>query len=252
MIRFRLIALIPLAFLVACKHRVPTATVELIDTSLSIMPQAEKAALDVVHVQIANMQRGDILVLIPITGNAENDAGGRILRLQVPVRREAYDADLRRFRDNAQKHFAAWSAALGAERCRTDILGSLDAARQELASVPKGDRQRLIIASDFLEDDDQYQFVTDQALASPKTARNLASELRELHAFAVDGTQICLGRLESVQFEYLSSSRKEAIRVFWSAYFAQDGRAPEIQLDGVGMLAGNDAACGTTTAGVTR
>lgn len=179
----------------------------------------------------------------PSPGMPKTMPGGRILRLQAPTKRESYDADLRGFRDTAQKHFASWASVLGAERCRTDILGSLDAAQQEFASIPKDSTRQLVVASDFLEDDDQYRFVNERALANPKTARNFASQLRGFHSFAVAGAQVCLGRLESIQFEALSPSRRGAISAFWMTYFAHDGRAPVIQLDGVGMLMGNESAC---------
>src|SRR5665213_585864 len=125
-------AAITLLFLLAgCSHRVPEATIEVIDTSLSITPRAEKAALDAVQDQIGHMQRGDRLVLIPITGDAANDAGGRVLRLSAPTQRETYDADLRRFHEQAGKQFAAWVASLDKHQSRTDIFGALDAAQQE-------------------------------------------------------------------------------------------------------------------------
>jgi hypothetical protein len=150
-IRYAAIAILfPLA---GCSHRVPQATIEVIDTSRSITPRAEKAALDAIEVQIGQMQRGDLLVLIPITGDAANDSGGRILRLSAPTLRETYDADLRRFREQAGKQFAAWVAALDKHQSRTDILGALDAARQELAALTRESDRRLIVVTDFLEDD---------------------------------------------------------------------------------------------------
>lgn len=239
----RIAILIPFMFLVACTHTVPTTTVELIDTSMSISPQAEKLALNAVRGQILKMDRGDTLVLIPITGNAENDAGGRILRLHAPTKRESYDADLRRFREAAEKQFAAWAAARGADPSRTDILGSLDAARQEIAAVPKENAARLIIVSDFIEDDAQYHFPSDRALAKPATARNLASRLRAEHGSTPSGPIVCLGRLASTDFESLPPTRKEAIRAFWRTYLAQGRNTPDIRLDGIGMLTGFDGSC---------
>jgi len=97
----------------------------LIDTSLSVTPRAERAVLDALQTLIAHMQRGDQVVLIPITGDAANDAGGRVLRLIAPTRRETYDSDLRRFQEQALKQFAAWKASLDQHQSRTDILGHL-------------------------------------------------------------------------------------------------------------------------------
>ncbi|HVB35576.1 MAG TPA: hypothetical protein VNJ52_14570 [Patescibacteria group bacterium] len=74
-------ALALLFTLSACQQRTPVVTVVLIDTSLSVTPRAERAALKAVGDRITRMGRGDRLILIPITGDAQNDVGGRILRL---------------------------------------------------------------------------------------------------------------------------------------------------------------------------
>jgi len=232
-----------LFLLAACSHRVPDATIEVIDTSLSITPRAEKAALDAVQGQITHMQRGDRLVLIPITGNAANDAGGRVLRLSAPNQRETYDTDLRRFQEQAEKQFSAWIASLDQHQSRTDILGALDAARQEFALLPKESNRRLVVVSDFLEDDDTYRFVSAGSLASPAPARPLAVRLRELHGFTRQGASLCLGRLESSEFTPLSAQRKEAVQAFWTSYFAAEGVPAEIQFDGTGILADADRGC---------
>ncbi len=233
-----------LFLLAACSHRVPQATVEVIDTSASITPRAEKAALDAVQDQIAHMQRGDQLVLIPITGDAANDAGGRILRLSAPTRRETYDADLRRFHEHARKQFAAWRASLDPHQSRTDILGALDAAQQELALLPnKESNRRLVVVSDFLEDDGIYRFVSADLLTSPVRARELAARLREQHGLTLQGVPLCLGRLESSDFAPLSAQRKDAVQAFWTAYFATGGEPAEIHFDGAGILADTERGC---------
>jgi hypothetical protein len=243
MSRLRFAVLLPFAFILGCSNRVPTATVELIDTSLSITPRAEKAALHALQDQIDSMNRGDVLILIPITGDAENDAGGRILRLRAPAARESYDADLRRYRDTARTQFTGWVASVGAERYRTDILGTLDSARQEIDSLPTNSNRHLVIVSDFLEDDDQYRFVSHPSLATPDRARALAVRLRSQHAFPVQGISLCLGRLESIDFPSLAPQRKRAVQAFWATYFAGQEHVPDIQIDGMGMLAGADDTC---------
>lgn len=236
-------AVIVLLLLTGCSHRKPEAIVEVIDTSLSITPRAEKAALDAVQNQIAHMQRGDTLILIPITGDAQNDAGGHILRLSAPTRRETYDTDLRRFQELGRKQFAAWVASLDQHQFRTDILGALDAARQEFSLLPKNSNRRLVVVSDFLEDDGTYHFTSDRSLLNPAHARELATRLRAQHGFALQGVPLCLGRLESSDFAPLSAQRKEAVQAFWAAYFGAGDQSAEIRFDGTGILTDTDRGC---------
>jgi hypothetical protein len=239
----RYVAVAAALALAGCSHRVPEATIEVIDTSLSITPRAEKAALDAVQNQISHMQRGDTLILVPITGDAANDAGGRVLRLSAPTRRETYDTDLRRFQEQARKQFDAWVASLDKHQSRTDILGALDAAWQEFALLPKDSNHRIVVVSDFLEDDGAYRFVSANSLASPATVREFAARLREQHGFTLQGVPLCLGRLESSDFAPLSVQRKEAVQAFWTAYFATGGEPAEIRFDGTGILADTEHGC---------
>jgi hypothetical protein len=230
-----------LILLAGCSHPVPRVTVDVLDTSLSITPRAEKAAQAAILDQIFRMRRGDRLILIPITGDAQNDAGGRILRLVAPTEREAYDNDLRRFQADAKKQYANWLASLDPHQMRTDIVGSLDVARQEFAIVPK-DAGRLIILSDFVEDDALYRFVSSPRLANAGRARALAVTLRTERQFALPRVPVCLGRLESGDFAPLSPQRKEAVQAFWAEYLNDRGHAPVLRFDGTGMLTGN-AGC---------
>ena len=141
--------------------------------SISIAPRAAQAAQAAIQQQIGHLGRGDRLILIPITGDAANDAGGRILRLAAPTEREGYDTDLRRFQAESTKQYAGWIVALNSHESRTDILGA-DAARQESASLPTGTKSKIVVVSDFLEDDGTYRFVSDGSLANPARARKLA------------------------------------------------------------------------------
>jgi hypothetical protein len=244
---FRISVLALLPFVTACSHRVTVVTVEVIDTSMSITPRAEHAAQSAVGNQISHMGRGDRLVVIPITGDAQNDIGGRILRLTAPTERESYDADLRRFQVEAQKQFAAWVATLDQHQTRTDILGTLDVARQEFAATPKGSERRLVIVSDFLEDESEYRFSSAPQLANAGRASALALVLRSKRNFAQPNVRICLGRLESSDFAPLSALRKDAVGSFWIAYLSEKDRQPELHFDGTGMLTGADGCFSGST-----
>jgi hypothetical protein len=247
----RIFAFAAVTLLAGCSHPVPKVTVDALDTSLSITRRADHATENAILDQISRMGRGDRLILIPITGDAQNDAGGRILRLVAPIERQAYDDDLRRFQSDAKKQYAAWLASLDPHQMQTDILGTLDVARQEFAAVPKDSDRRFIILSDFLEDDPSYRFVTSPQLADPARARALAIGLRAERNFALPGIPVCLGRLESSDFARLSPQRKEAVQAFWAEYLNDGGRAPTLRFDGTGLLTGN-AGCDATEIGGER
>ena len=133
--------------------------------------------------------------------------------------------------------------ALAEPANRTDILGALDAARQELSALPKENNRNLVVVSDFLEDEPSYRFVSAGSLTSPARARELAARLRAQHGFALPGVSLCLGRLESSDFAPLSVQRKEAVQAFWTAYFAAGDAPAEIRFDGTRILADTDLGC---------
>jgi hypothetical protein len=242
MTRFRFFTLAPLILLAGCSHPVPKATIDVLDTSLSITPRAHHAAESAILDQISRLGRADRLIVIPITGDAQNDAGGRILRLVVPTERQAYDNDLRRFQADAKKQYAAWLASLDTHQMRTDILGALDIARQEFVALPENSDSHLIILSDFLEDDSSYRFVSSPQLANAERAREFAVELRIDRNFALPEVPVCLGRLESSFFAPLSPQRKEAVKAFWAEYLDDRGQVPALRFDGTELLTGN-AGC---------
>jgi hypothetical protein len=143
---------------------------------------------------------------------------------------------------DAKKQYSAWLASLDSSQIRTDILGTLDLARQEFATAPKNAFARLIILSDFLEDDPSYRFVYSPQLSNIRQAQVLAVELRTERNFALPGVPACLGRLESSNFSPLSPRRKEAIEAFWMKYLDGSGKVPEMHFDGTGLLT-DDAGC---------
>src|SRR5438445_7648793 len=81
----------------------PVHTVFLLDVSASIVKSAEQEAFQAVTEAISRSQRGDTVSVIPITGDADAEAQGQILRFRVPAVRQAYDQDLKRFAQTAKQ-----------------------------------------------------------------------------------------------------------------------------------------------------
>jgi len=216
-----------------CSRRVPSFTVVLVDPSASVTARARADEFAAVGAMIPKMQRGDSLIVIPITNNAMADIEGRILRLHAPERRETYDADLRRFRKQAANQFAEFSQAiLCCPGTHTDILGSLDVARQEFTGASPRSRLNLIVLSDFIEDDGTYHFSTAAELIDTGFAARFGEVLRKERRFALTNVKVHLGALESNEYRRLSPDHEAAIRAFWSAYLSSPEKAVEASLDG--------------------
>ena len=97
----------------ACERKTPPArqVIALIDVSASIEPEAQQSAFQALENIASRLRRGDSLVVIPITGDAGNESQGRILRLTLAERREAYDQDLRRAAANLRRSLEETKAA---------------------------------------------------------------------------------------------------------------------------------------------
>ena len=117
MIHLRSLTFASLILLAACSHPVPRRRSMCSTRVSSITPRAEHAAENAILDQISRMGRGDRLIVIPITGDAENDAGGRILRLVAPTERQAYDNDIRTFQADAKSNTPPGSRPSIRTRC---------------------------------------------------------------------------------------------------------------------------------------
>jgi len=222
--------------LAGCKHEQPTYTVCLLDISKSITSDGIQDEFKAMDSLVDRMQRGDRLTLIPITGNARNDTSGHIVRLKVPSQRMAFDSDLKSFRKQAHGDIARmrdWQVAHPGNR--TDILGALQLAQQELDSGQLSTTD-LIILSDFLEDDGNWNFAKDHALASAANACLLADITAKRLNVALRSTHLYLGRLRSRDSAALPSSRLDAVDAFWGELLNNVGQPVVIHDDGVGSL----------------
>ena len=223
---------------VGCRKAAPPDQyVCLLDISASIYPEAVRDELAAMDKLADNLNRGDQLVIIPITGNARNDVQGHIVRLHVPEQRTAFDSDLAPFREEAHQEIAQlrnW--ATSHPSALTDILGTLLVAQQEVAER-QADTTRLIVLSDFIEDDGKWNFSTDQNLGSVVLALRLSDRAR-CHV-ELQFSSVFLGQVRSRDSERLPMSRLDAVEAFWDELLKLPNQQIRIHTDGIGSLTAN-------------
>jgi hypothetical protein len=175
--------------------------------------------------------------VIPILGDAQAEASGRIIRFEVPNKRTAYDADLRSFRSQLSASLQQMQeAAIAHPGPKTDILGSLALAEQELDAQPTSS-QILIVLSDFLQDDGEIDFEKDKELEVSPIAQRFANRLSSVNPINLHNTKIYLGLIESADFGRLTKQRRIAILAFWRTYLKTATTQPaEFVVDGIGLL----------------
>jgi hypothetical protein len=230
--------LLLLMFASGCHNQLPPSRyVFLPDISASIYPESVEDEFGAMDTLVDHLHRGDQLVVIPIAGNARTDVQGHIVRLTAPNQRAAYDNDLVTFRQEAHAEIARlrdW--AISHPSAHTDILGTLQVAEQEVAERQAGNT-RLIVLSDFIEDDDKWNFATDEDLRAVAPALRLADHTGR-HVKS-PFSSIFLGQVRSRDSEALPTSRLDAVEAFWDALLKQHNQQIRIQTDGIGSLTAN-------------
>jgi hypothetical protein len=208
------VCLIVLTLLGGCHTaKPPLELIILPDMSASIDPESQRQMFAAIKDVALHLHRGDTLTIIPITGDAEAELPGRILRYEVPTieMRQAYDADLR----NLTVKISADLAGLAADAAthpanHTDILGSIRVAMRAFSS--RETNKRLVILSDLIQDDQQFNFAKDKRLADPESAISLAMQIGIPRPNPIT---VYIGRVKSREFSALPISRQHAITTFW-------------------------------------
>lgn len=224
-------------FTVGCDDHKVAAEFFVPDVSASITQQATNATWAVSHSLVRGLHRGDSLLVLPITADAGNDISGRSLFITAPDlrHREALDQDIEEMRANAvqdiEKLQAQFRANPGAD---TDILGTFQVISEKVHSLPKGTQPLVLVLSDFIQDDRQFNFKSDPRLASPETASLLAAAVAKQAICNLHGVPVYLGYLESRDLAPLSRRRREAITAFWLTFLSQAGAQVTVATDGPG------------------
>jgi len=162
---------------------------------------------------------------------------GRILRLTLAERREAYDQDLRRAASNLRLSLEETKAAtVRNPGAQTDILGAFRLAAEEMQLAGDGRKTTILVLSDLIQDDRQFDFKTHPALKNEASAQLLASTSARGSGLAFQGVPVFLGLVRSRDLGRLSTRRRLAIEVFWLGFLKASGASPVLAQDGPGLL----------------
>jgi hypothetical protein len=215
----------------------PRHVVILPDTSGSISKESRQQEFEAIAELANHLKRGDRLTIIPITSDADADLAGRIIRLQIPSSRAAYDYDLRRFQQQMNVLLSkSEKASIAHPAAQTDILGSIAAATQELHLEPYKSKDFVAVLSDFIQEDAEINFRFEPRLINKASARTLAARLAKQRSLDFSGAEIYLGLLKSPEYSELSRDRREAVQAFWIDYLKTSGAKVSLATDGPGLL----------------
>lgn len=185
------------------------------------------------------MQRGSSLAIIPVTSDAATESSGRVLRFQVSEKREVYNADLKRLaREVSAKTQAMRDEAAANPFRKSDILGALKQAEEEMAQGRADASRVLVILSDFVQDDAALRFKSDGQLKDDAAATAFAQKMAADRRLNLRNARVFLGSVRSRDLQDLSAQRRAAIQAFWRELLTRAGSGPvEEATDGPGLMA---------------
>ncbi|HEU4710283.1 MAG TPA: hypothetical protein VFS76_01900 [Pyrinomonadaceae bacterium] len=237
-----LVIVILVSICISCgPERQRLAVAFVIDLTGSIDQEATQEALASLNplFEKKRLQRGDSLYVIPITGDTLTESQGHILRFHLSEKREVYDSDLQELAKEVKDRVAEMrTAAMANPYKHSDILGAAGLAAEEL-SLEKGNvSKKIVILSDFIQDDSRYNFNTHADLASESSAAELAKRLTEKSKKPFENTELFLGILRSKDLRKMNYGKRVGLQSFWQHYFELSGaRSLSWATDGPGQIA---------------
>ncbi|MHB8502252.1 MAG: hypothetical protein ACYDHE_15085 [Candidatus Acidiferrales bacterium] len=225
------------AVLAGCAHHKETDEILVPDVSSSITPEASATMWEVLNSSVQALRRGDSLFVLPVTADAGNDVSGHSLFEAAPDihHRESLDQDLDDMRAKATQDVENLRTQFQAKQgAYTDLLGTFQVVSEKVRSLRAGNRVLVLVLSDFIQDDTQFNFKTDPRLESSEKAKTLATDLAQQTTCHLHGVSVYLGYLESRDLAQLSRRRRQAITTFWLTFLSQQGARVTVATDGPG------------------
>lgn len=211
----------------------------IIDFSDSVSVEAREKSFKAMLLEARKLGRGDSITVIPITGDALVETGGKVVELEASEIRKLRDRDLKDFRAEIEWRLAAMRSVVKIYG-NTDLLGAIRVANEIMTNLAARNRRAtVIILSDLVHSTPTIRFEKDAAFAEPKAATAYAGRLDRSAVGEWSNAEIYLGVLESTDLKKMPAERREAVRLFWEAYFTR-GNASRVVFatDGPGQIAG--------------
>jgi hypothetical protein len=240
-LRFIGIALLCVALFSNCGGAPHLRLVCVVDLSSSIESDARAEAFVAFQKIFAEhrLRRGDTVIIVPVTNDTATEAQGRVLRFEISERRAAYDSDLKKLAAEVERAIETMqSESASRPATRSDILGAINLAEEEISKGQKGERKVIVVLSDMINDTPSCNFNTSPLLASEEAARRYAASLSEGRARSLEGSRVYLGLLRSSDLKKVPQARRNAIQSFWTEYLQRAGATSvSITTDGPSQLA---------------
>lgn len=213
--------------------------VYIVDLSASVEKESMAECFTAFEEIIRDLRRGTRISIIPVTSDATIDAPGRIKRFDVKEEREPYDDDLKRLgREMRAELQAMRESAMVDQYLRTDLLGAIALSAEEFAQGDAKAGRRLVVLSDFIQDDQAYRFINDARLGNAGDAKKLAREIAVSRRIDLRGVKVYLGLVRSSDLQSMPAERRAAVRAFWREYLRLSGASSiEEATDGPGLMA---------------
>lgn len=235
--RHILITLALAAALTGCGKQETRHIIVMPDVSGSIERESLEQAFTSIEEFAGHLNRGDRLTIIPILGDAQADSSGQIIRFEIPKNRQAYDSDLKGFKEKLRKSLEALRLnAVTHPGAKTDILGSISLAYEDFQSHGSSSINSMLILSDFIEEDPELDFRRSERVENAQSAAQFAVQVAAGDSFNFTNVSIYLGLLRSREYSALSRRRRMGIETFWINYFKAIGGRANFATDGPSLL----------------
>lgn len=231
-----LLLIIIAVFLTGCGVK-KNSYIFIVDLTQSVSAEAKTKAFETIKNQARKLKRGDSITVIPLTGDAAIEASGKAIRLKVSEKREAFDADLKKFINEIAQRLDEMQNS-GKTYQQTDLFGTLRIAQDEITVTEKENRRVfLVVLSDMVNSSKEILFEKDAIFQRTETAKKYAEKLMQNKNSEWRGINIYLGLMESTDLRQMPNERREAVREFWQEYFRLGGvDSYQFATDGTGQL----------------